>query len=141
MTEQLQFRTPCHIGVATRELDEAMAAVGRQFDLAWESPRSIQLVFATPSGRESWAVRRVHSAGGPIRIELLEGSPGSVWETSRIACLHHYAYWSDDLPADSLALQREGWELEVTLPDGGGRPHGFAYLVRAESPRIELIAR
>jgi hypothetical protein len=83
-------------------------------------------------------VRTVHSCQGPLHIELLEGSPGSIWETPLTTCVHHVGYWSDDIAGDIERLGHEGWSLELSL-FAGGRPVEFAYLSKAGSIRIELV--
>ena len=73
-----------------------------------------------------------------MRIELLEGGPNSVWETTELAVLHHLAYWVDDV-ADAVAtLQSDGWSLEVTTADENGRPSMFAYATKPGNARVEL---
>jgi hypothetical protein len=139
--EPVPLRAPCHIGIATRNLPEAMEVLGSAFGLGWEPPRELDQALATPTGRVSWGLRRVHSRPGPMRIELLEGSSESVWYTTQLATLHHYAYWSDDVAGETDTMLASGWELEVTFPADDGRPSGFAYLTKHASPRIELTAR
>ena len=75
---------------------------------------------------------------GPIHIDLIEGRPGTVWETKGPR-LHHFAYWTADLRGDIERLARDGWRLEMTKPDEAGRPTLFAYLVRDDGFRLELI--
>lgn len=129
-----------HIGVVTRDLDEGMAAVGGLLGLTWVEAEGVADVpMATLDGPVEWGVRRVAlSTGGPMRIELLEGGPGSVWETAALAELHHLAYWVDDIPGTVERLRSEGWECEVTRLDEGGQPTGFAYMTRPGHARVEL---
>ena len=132
---------PCHIGIATRNLDEAMEVLGQAFALGWEPPKQLDRPLATPAGLVSWDLRRVHSRFGPMKVELLEGSSDSTWHTNDLATLHHYAYWSDDVAGATEQMLAGGWQLEVTFPADDGRPSGFAYLVKNASARIELTAR
>jgi hypothetical protein len=73
-----------------------------------------------------------------MRVEVLEGLPGSVWHCEHVLRLHHLAYAVDDVGAAAEPLLAAGWRVEVTLgsPDGG--PRGFAYLRRAGEARVEL---
>jgi hypothetical protein len=80
----------------------------------------------------------VHSLGGPMRVELLEGEPRSVWETSEVAALHHLAYWVDDLTGTIDRLRADGWTVEITIADPAGEPSLFAYLSKPGHARIEL---
>lgn len=139
--ESVAPQAPCHIGVATRDLSEAMDVLGRAFAIGWGTPKELDQPLATPAGLVSWELRRVHSRPGPMTIELLEGSSESTWHTTELATLHHYAYWSDDVAGESERMLAGGWELEVTFPAHDGRPTGFAYLTKHASARVELTSR
>jgi hypothetical protein len=132
-------RPPCHIGLVTNELDEAMEDLGRRFDLDWGTPRIVANEYVTPTGNAEWTIRVAHSSG-PIAIELIEGDDVSLWATSRLTELHHYAFWSSDLAADVTALERKEYQVELTVA-GDGTPGRFAYLARPGSARLELIER
>lgn len=130
-----------HVGIVTRDLDEAMASVGPLLGLMWaeemtgrDAPK-----MRGPNGEVDWVLNRVvHSMGGPMRVELLEGGPGSVWETDRPAVLHHVAYWVDDIAAVATMLEADGWQLEVTVATEDGRPGMFAYLTKPGNARVEI---
>jgi hypothetical protein len=66
------------------------------------------------------------------------GKPGTVWEAAGPR-LHHFAYWTNDLEGDITRLAEDGWRLEMTSPDPQGRPSVFAYLIRDDGFRLELI--
>jgi catechol 2,3-dioxygenase-like lactoylglutathione lyase family enzyme len=129
-----------HVGIATRDLDEAMAAVGQLFGLEWaEVMGGVTAPMRGPDGQVDWVLRRVvHSMGGPMRVELLEGGPGSVWATDEVAVLHHVAYWVDDVPATVAMLEADGWSLDVTMASDDGRPSMFAYMTKPGNARVEL---
>lgn len=129
-----------HVGVATRDLDEAMRVVGETFGLRWaEVQNGIDVQLSGPDGPVDWGLRRVvHSLGGPMRVELLEGDEHSVWATDRCSVLHHLAYWVDDVTAAALALESDGWQVEVTVRDAEGRPSMFAYMTKPGNTRVEL---
>ena len=129
-----------HVGIATRDLDEAMAAVGSLFGLTWaEVMGGVAAPMSGPDGEVDWVLNRVvHSMGGPMRVELLEGGPGSVWATDEPAVLHHVAYWVDDVPATVAVLEADGWSLEVTIATDDGAPSMFAYMTKPGNARVEL---
>jgi hypothetical protein len=114
-----------------------MEDLGRRFDLDWGAPRTVAKQYVTPAGRADWTIRVAHS-NGPIVIELIEGAVGSVWATTMLTELHHYAFWSSDLAEDVAALERKEYHVELTVA-GDENPLGFAYLVRPGSVRLELI--
>ncbi len=129
-----------HVGIATRDVDEAMASLGALFGLSWsESERVDRMALAAADGPVDWRVRRAaFSRGGPMRIELLQGDVGSVWHTTQEAELHHVAYWVDDLALAIEAMAAAGWTRETTTLDAGGMPIRFAYMTKPGNARIEL---
>jgi hypothetical protein len=76
--------------------------------------------------------------GGPMRVELLEGGPGSVWDTDEVAVLHHVAYWVDDVASTVALLEADGWSLDVTIASDDGQPSMFAYMTKPGNARVEL---
>ncbi len=133
-----------HVGIVTADLDAGMVALASLFGLTWAEvlDGTDMPPFVDGAGRPvPGLVRVVHSRGGPLRVELLEGRPGSVWETADVARLHHLASWVDDLPGAVADMQAAGWALEVTLAGDAGAPSGFAYLARPGHARIELNDR
>ena len=131
--------TPYHVGIATRRLEDAMEALGATFGCGWTDVREgAEPGLATPSGPVDWSTRVAHSLPGPLRFELLEGTPGSVWDTDAVAVLHHVAFWSEDFGRDVALVQQAGWAIELTFYDEG-QPYSFAYLRKAGAPRVELV--
>jgi catechol 2,3-dioxygenase-like lactoylglutathione lyase family enzyme len=51
-----------------------------------------------------------YSKEGPVHLELLQGQPGPVWDTS-VPGLHHTGVWVDDVAATTARLVGEGWKL------------------------------
>jgi len=133
-------RSPCHIGVVTNHIERAMADLVRRFGVQWTVPAAVDMDYVVSSGQVAWPITVVHSSG-PMAIELIDGPPTSVWATSELTRLHHYAFWSGDLEREVAAMEQKGYELELTVAAADSRPSGFAYLVRPGSPRLELIQR
>jgi len=106
----------------------------------WNVPSAVEKVYVVSSGQMPWPITVVHSSG-PMAIELIEGPPTSVWATSELTRLHHYAFWSSDLEREVAAMQQKGYDLELTVAATDRHPSEFAYLVRSGSPRLELIQR
>src|SRR3954465_11633167 len=121
-----------HVGIATRDLDAAMASVGGLFGLEGAACMGgMAGPVRDADGPVDWVLNRVvHSMGGPMRVELLEGGPGSVWATDELAVLHHVAYWVDDVAATVASLAADGWALDVTMASEDGRPSMFAYMTK-----------
>jgi hypothetical protein len=131
---------PFHIGIATNDLPRSMEALSAAFGVSWTAPGAGEGSFTSVDGRPHPRPLACVSLDGPIHIDLMQGAAGTLWESDRPR-LHHFAYWTDDVAADVARLEGEGWTLELTSPDGEGRPSRFAYLVRADGFRLELIDR
>ncbi|ADP83454.1 VOC family protein [Pseudofrankia inefficax] len=129
---------PFHIGVTTDDLGAAMRELATALGLTWTTPTTGEGLFHTVDGVPNPRPRSCVSREGPIHLDLIEGRPGTIWATTGPR-VHHFAYWTDDLAADVTRLAAEGWRLEMTKPDADGRPTLFAYLVRADGFRLELI--
>lgn len=130
---------PYHLSFAARDLEEAMDAFGALMGLRWSPVMDDMAPGLGPCDTTGWACRRVVSAGGPLHVELSEGSPGSTWHTDARSELHHLAYWCDDLEGAVDALVADGWSMDLTLLDDAGRPTEFAYVTREGWPRLELV--
>ncbi len=129
---------PFHIGITTNDLSTSMHEIAAALGVTWTTPTagpgSLHAVDGTVQPRPTSCVSRE----GPIHIDLIEGRPGTIWATTG-PTLHHFAYWTDDLQGDIDRLTEQGWRLEMTAPDTARRPTVFAYLVRQDGFRVELI--
>ena len=67
-----------------------------------------------------------YSADAPF-IEVIEETPGTVWERNEHSNLHHVGFWSDDLTGDGAALASGGCPLQLCGRDGTTAPVQFAY--------------
>jgi hypothetical protein len=129
-----------HVGMACHRLETAMEQIGASFDVSWTAVAvdSRPNLF-TPAGPCSWTARRCHSIGSAVPFELLEGSPGSTWDTAKVVSTHHVAYWSADVGMDVRGLEAEGWAVEINIVDDAGNPTDFAYLTKPGCVRVELV--
>lgn len=129
---------PFHIGICTNDLDSSMRDLSAALGVRWRPPAtppgSVYDVQGVAQPRPTSTV----SLGGPLGIDLMQGQPGTVWDVD-VPRLHHFAYWTDDLRGDIDRMAEHGWKLEMTIPDENGEPSVFAYLVRADGFRLELI--
>ncbi len=132
-------RVPYHLGIATCDLDGARTQLGELFGIEWSPTRTVEGELPTV-GAYAGPTRRMHSLGGPMRLEVIEGTAASVWATTRVAELHHYAYWSEDVATDVRELVALGWRIEMATVDRDGRPTVFAYVVKPGHIRVELLA-
>jgi hypothetical protein len=134
-------RVPYHVGIATTDLERAQQELHESSGYEWGPVATgAEGGLHDADGPVDWTARRCHNLGPGLHVELLEGSPGSIWTTDRLLEVHHLAYWSPDVPGEIEALVADGWSLEATLRGDDGVPKEFAYLARPGSARIELVA-
>jgi hypothetical protein len=113
------------IGIAVRNIEQAMEELGAALGVEWVGPKVRE--FGPTTLRAAFARTR------PPYLELIEGSPGSIWDAPAGSFIHHLGYWSDDLKADAARLEASGVHLELDL--GHARYHRGT----SSGTRIELI--
>jgi len=131
---------PFHVGITTDDLRASMDQLHAALGLTWTLPATGPDVLHSVDGRAQPRPTSCISREGPIHIDLIQGHPGTIWAAARPG-IHHFAYWTDDLAGDVESLAGAGWRLEMAGEDGSGAPAGFAFLVRGDGFRIELVDR
>jgi catechol 2,3-dioxygenase-like lactoylglutathione lyase family enzyme len=131
-----------HVGMLVPDLDRAMDEVGGPLGLTWARVQYVaeRSVWTPERGLENVALSFVYSTEGPQHIELLQGSPGSVWDGQHASGLHHVGAWSDDVAADAARFVAAGWRVAaaaVAPDDGYG---SFAYVVPPTGLIVELVS-
>jgi hypothetical protein len=119
-----------HVALVVEDLAASMGELTAALGVRWDEPHD--------SRYGEWSIRVVYSLDPPF-IELVQGEPGSPWDTSAGPRLDHIGYFSDDVLADSARL--EAAEVPIDFdPAPYGRGGAFAYH-RAPSSglRIELV--
>ena len=102
LRESLGLGAPFHVGIATHKIEDGMATLSAVFGAEWSAIREgAEPGLASPAGPVDWQSRVAHSKQGPLRLELLQGTPGSIWDTDAVAELHHVAFWSYDVGGDA----------------------------------------
>jgi len=67
-------------------------------------------------------------------MEVIQAVAGTLWMPAAGSGIHHLGYWSDDVAADSAALEAQGYALEAA-------GQVWAYHRSPAGPRIELVNR
>jgi Glyoxalase/Bleomycin resistance protein/Dioxygenase superfamily len=120
------YQRTFHVGVRVPDIDLAMAEIGAAQGVTWASVQHAddRTVWTPERGLEQVALTFVYSCEGPHRVELLQGSAGSVWDCGDRPGLHHVGVWSDDVAADTERCLAAGWTLTAAAkaPDGGAAP-------------------
>jgi hypothetical protein len=115
------------VGFVVPDLEPAMKEFGAGLGVEMIGPQERDLGDAV--------LRIAFARTLPPYVELIQGPPGSLWDATAGARIHHLGYWSEDMDADSARLEAAGLERELDL--GFARYHGPA---PATGARIELIA-
>ncbi|MFE3187440.1 VOC family protein [Nocardia sp. NPDC059240] len=125
-----------HLGVVVSDLRAAMDELSELLGSDWGP--------IVPSGHQSGpgdpadtAPRMTISRQGPPYIELLQRTPGTVWDTLG---LHHIGYWAADARAESERMAAQGFPLEASavVLHGDTEP-GVYYHRTADGLRLELV--
>ena len=125
-----------HVGVAVRDLDEAIETYGRLFGAELEHRDTV-----SEHGVEAAAVRV-----GQSRIELLaatdDDTPVGRFLAKRGPGMHHVAYEVDDLDAELAGLDEQGIELIDHEPRRGfyGMRVAFVHPDAADGVLAELVS-
>ena len=111
-----------HVGVRVPDLEAAMATLGAGLGVTWAHVvEREQPVWTPQDGAHSVPLRFTYSCEGPQHIELLQGTPGSVWDGDDLPGVHHLGVWVDDVAQETERLVAAGWTLELAQvhPDEG----------------------
>ncbi len=133
----MDFAMLFHIGMRVADLDASMAELGRDTGVSWARPQHrMQAVWLPEVGQTELDLRFTYSAEGPVRLELLEGPPGSIWDGRLDPGPHHLGVWVDDVAAATEKLMAEGWRLEAA-----SRPpeEGYGVFTYVRSPAGVLV--
>lgn len=131
-----------HVGHLVPDIDAAMAELGGAAGLEWARVQHVpnRSVWTPERGAEEVPLTFVYSRSGPQHLELLCGSPGSVWDPGSAQGVHHVGVWSDDVAADAAHFAAAGWAVTAAArapEDGFG---AFAYVQSPTGMIVELVA-
>lgn len=104
-----------HVCFAVPDLRRAMRDLTRSGGVAWHEPRQDRLA--------DWEYSIVFTRGGPPFIELIQGPPGSPWDSSDGARFHHLGFWSTSVAAGARRLTRRGYPEHFS-----GCPYGRPFV-------------
>ncbi len=95
------------VGFVVPDLEAAMDELGAALGVELVGPLEREIGDAV--------LRIAFARTPPPYLELIEGPPGSIWDATGGAHIHHLGYWSEDMDADSARLEAAGMELELDL--------------------------
>lgn len=128
-----------HLGIVVDDFEETLARLTALFGYEWCDEIGGPTAVTLPSGETSLELRFAYSTSSP-RLEIIRSVPGTVWAPAADSGIHHVGYWSDDVPADSAELVRQGCELEAAGLGPDGLPY-WTYHRGKSGPRVELVSR
>lgn len=130
-----------HVGIRVPDIDQAMDELAGEAGRAWAKPQHRQQpVWFPGTGDTELDLRFTYSSEGPVRLELLQGPPGSVWSGADVPGPHHLGYWVEDVAATTERLLSQGWSLEAASrapEDGYG---AFTYVRSPTGVLVEPVS-
>jgi len=128
------------VGVIVEDIDAAMKELSAAQGVRWGKVADRQY--------KQWKFKRVFSTEGPPYIELIQGPPGSPWDSSKGSRIDHLQWWTRDMQGDSKRMLAAGLPIDtdgvtespLTALDGAKLPGIFRYFnAPASGMRLELI--
>lgn len=137
----IDYQRTYHLGVRVADIDAAMREMGEALGVTWCSLQQREQSLWTPAGGTTTVpLRFTYSAEGPQHIELLQGTPGSVWDGSVDAGAHHVGVWVDDVAAETASLARAGWSVVAAQRAPGDGYGAFTYVAPPSGLIVELVS-
>jgi catechol 2,3-dioxygenase-like lactoylglutathione lyase family enzyme len=129
----LQWGEIFHVGIIVADLEAAQRELTDSLGVRWTTPAHIPMqAWAPDRGRHGYDLTISFSVEGPVHIELLYGSPGSYYDTSkRGAGLHHIGVWVDDVTKVNTELVGQGYAVELA---GDAPENGYGAFTYVRSP-------
>jgi catechol 2,3-dioxygenase-like lactoylglutathione lyase family enzyme len=129
-----------HVGIRVHDLAAAKDEFSASFGVSWCAVRDWPMDIWLPDrGYTSMPIALTFSTTGPVRLELIQGSPGTPLDPDDGPGIHHLGYWVDDPAAETERLLGQGWELVMAAAspdDGYGR---FTYVRSPSGLLIEPV--
>ena len=118
-----------HVGIVVPDIESAMTHLRDALGLTFVAPHESEY------GGD--AIRVAYATAGPPYYEIIQGAPGSRWDTGAGPRMDHLGYFSRELEADVATLERSGLAVDIDGREFGAR---FTYhRSPALGMRIELI--
>lgn len=138
----IDYQRIYHTGARVADVDAAMDELGSTLGLTWTRVQYVpdRSVWTPERGLEHVELTFVYSREGPQHLELLHGSPGSVWDGGDDAGVHHVGIWSDDVPRDVARCTAAGWRVTAAASSPDDGYGSFAYVAPPAGIVVELVS-
>ncbi|TQR88588.1 VOC family protein [Mycobacterium hodleri] len=140
MTLPLNASDLYHTGIVVPDLEAEMARLGEMAGYRWTTPMSNDVTVRIGADVRRVEMSFVYSLQAP-HIELIQAVPGTPWLSAPGNAVHHLGYFTDTFTETADALQRNGFQIEVTADSPSSQPALFAYFVDPAGVRIEIVDR
>jgi catechol 2,3-dioxygenase-like lactoylglutathione lyase family enzyme len=129
----LEWGEVFHLGIRVADLEAAQHELTESIGVTWTKPATIPMrAWAPGAGHQSYDLTISFTVEGPVRIELLYGSPGSYYDVSQGgAGLHHIGVWVDDVAQVNRDLVGQGYTVELA---GDTPENGYGAFTYVRSP-------
>ncbi len=129
-----------HWGIVAADFDATCEELGAVCGLTWAKPMRREFDLRQPDGVITVNFRLTYSTEGPPHYEILESSPGTLWDsTTAQGGVHHLGFWSEDVTGDAARLEAAGYPCGATAATPDGRPAGFSYHRLHSGLWVELV--
>src|SRR5947209_3459960 len=119
-----------------------MVELGRTWKTSWTTGRdgNVAIPYRVREGIQTVHFRSEWGARGPLRVELIQSVPGTIWSANGDMYFHHLGYGVRDLALEARRLRRMGLQMELTRAGGRGiSVNGFGYFRLPGGLLIELL--
>ena len=140
MTLPLNASDLYHTGIVVSDLGSEMARLHEMAGYRWTKPMSNDVTVRIGAEVRRVEMSFVYSLQAP-HIELILAVPGTPWVSAPGNAVHHLGYFTDTFSETAEALQRSGYQLEITADSPSSQPSLFAYFLDAAGVRIEIVDR
>lgn len=128
-----------HWGIVAADFDATCEELATVCGLTWAKPMRREFNLLQPDGVIEVNFRLTYSVEGPPHYEIVEASPGTLWEPAVTGGVHHLGFWSADIAGDAARLIAAGYECGATAATPGGKPVGFSYHRLHSGLWVELV--
>jgi catechol 2,3-dioxygenase-like lactoylglutathione lyase family enzyme len=128
-----------HVGIRVRDIHAAMADLSAGHGVTWcDLQHRQQQVWTEATGLVETELWFTYSQQGPIHLELLQGQPGTIWDTS-VPGLHHTGVWVDSVAETTKDLMAKGWTF-IAAQAGPDQGYGtYSYLQSPSGLVVEPV--
>jgi len=119
-----------------------MIELGQAWNTVWTTGRdgTIGIPYRVRDRVQIVHFRSAWGARGPLRVELIQAEPGTIWAANGSTYMHHLGYGVKYLALEARRL-RLGLEMELTRAGGrAGSVNAFGYFRFPSGMLIELLA-